>query len=86
MAQMQIHVILTKNEPDEEWRFTARCVEFPGAISDGRTEREALDNVVTAVEDIIRVRRQEARKVVRRKVSTRAQHSRPRMRTAVLHA
>lgn len=37
------------DEPDEEGWIVARIVEVPGAISQGRTRREARENVVDAL-------------------------------------
>lgn len=37
------------DEPDEDGWIVARVVEVPGAISQGKTRREARDNVVAAL-------------------------------------
>ncbi len=37
------------DEPDEDGWIVARVVEVPGAISQGKTRREARDNVVDAL-------------------------------------
>lgn len=42
-------------EPQEEGGFTARCVEIPGAISEGETMTEALQNVREAADLICEV-------------------------------
>jgi predicted RNase H-like HicB family nuclease len=39
-------VILQK---EEEGGYSVRCVELPGAISQGETEKEALDNIRDAI-------------------------------------
>jgi len=39
---------------------TAQCVEIPGAISEGRSEREALKNIQEAIALILDVRRTKA--------------------------
>ena len=36
-------------EPQEEGGFTARCLELPGAISQGETKTEALENIKEAM-------------------------------------
>ena len=36
-------------DPDEEGWIVARVVEVPGAISQGRTRREARENVIDAL-------------------------------------
>jgi predicted RNase H-like HicB family nuclease len=48
----------------EEGGFTAQCVEIPGAVSEGETEKEAMDNIADAIHEILVVRRQEAEKAV----------------------
>jgi len=45
-------VILT---PDlEDGGYTVQCQEIPGAIADGDTEQEALDNIIGALEEVLR--------------------------------
>jgi DNA-binding transcriptional MerR regulator len=45
-------VILT---PDlEEGGYTVQCQEIPGAISEGETEQEALDNITDALEEVLK--------------------------------
>jgi predicted RNase H-like HicB family nuclease len=44
---MQIKVIL---EPSEEGGYTIYVPSLPGCISEGETEKEALDNIKEAVE------------------------------------
>lgn len=39
-------VILQK---EEEGGYSVRCVELPGAISQGETEKEALENIRDAI-------------------------------------
>jgi predicted RNase H-like HicB family nuclease len=53
---MKYTVIL---EPQEEGGFTARCMELPGAISQGETKTEALDNVKEAIGLILEVLRED---------------------------
>ncbi len=57
------HVIL---EEAPEGGYTARCVEIPGAISEGATPDEAVRNVGDAIESIIHVRRSKAQSLTRR--------------------
>jgi len=49
---MRYSVIL---EPQEEGGYTARCLELPGAISQGETETEALENIKEAIGLILEV-------------------------------
>ena len=44
---MKCTVIL---EPQEEGGYTVRCLELPGAISQGETEEEALINIKEAID------------------------------------
>lgn len=53
---MKYTVIL---EPQEEGGFTARCVELPGAISQGETKSEALENIKEAIGLILEVLRED---------------------------
>ena len=53
---MKYSVIL---EPQEEGGFTARCLELPGAISQGETKTEALDNIREAINLILEVFRED---------------------------
>ena len=46
-------------EPQEEGGFTARCVEIPGAISQGETRKEALAHIREAIELVLEVQRDE---------------------------
>jgi predicted RNase H-like HicB family nuclease len=48
-------------EPQPEGGFTVQCIELPGAISQGETVKEALDNIQDAIHLILEVRRDEAR-------------------------
>lgn len=53
---MKYSVIL---EPQEEGGFTARCLELPGAISQGETKTEALENIKEAISLILEVFRED---------------------------
>ena len=50
-----------KKDPDSGW-YAVRCVELPEAISQGKTEKEALTNIKEAIELVLEVREKEARK------------------------
>lgn len=43
---MEYTVVL---EPQEEGGYTVRCLELPGAISQGETKEEALMNIKEAI-------------------------------------
>ena len=60
---MRFRVVL---EPQPEGGFTATCVEIPGAISEGETEGEALDNVSDAIRMIFVHRQADAEATARR--------------------
>ena len=60
---MQFTVRLDKAE---EGGYVVQCVEIPGAISQGETQEEALDNIVDAITSILDVRREEAQRVVQK--------------------
>lgn len=49
-------------DPQEEGGYTAQCVELPGAISQGETKEEALNNIKGAIELILEVQREELHK------------------------
>jgi predicted RNase H-like HicB family nuclease len=53
---MKYTVIL---EPQDEWGYTVRCLELPGAISQGETKEEALANIKEAIGLVIEVLRQD---------------------------
>jgi predicted RNase H-like HicB family nuclease len=53
---MKYTVIL---EPQEEGGYTVRCLELPGAISQGETKEEALKNIKEAIELVLAVLNQE---------------------------
>ena len=38
---------------DEDGWYTAECLDLPGCISQGKTEREAIDNVQDAIKGFI---------------------------------
>ncbi len=43
---MMFHVVLSKDE--EDW-VIAKCPAFPGCVSQGKTEQEALANIKEAI-------------------------------------
>ena len=45
----RLRMTIAYDEPDEDGWIVARVVEVPGAISQGKTRREARDNVVDAL-------------------------------------
>ncbi len=53
--------IRLKKDPDSGW-YAARCVELPEAISQGKTEEEALKNIKEAIELVLEEREEQARK------------------------
>ena len=53
---MKYSVVL---EPQEEGGYTARCLELPGAISQGETKTEALENIKEAIGLILEVLRED---------------------------
>jgi predicted RNase H-like HicB family nuclease len=54
---MKFEVKLT---PDPAGGYTVQCVEIPGAISEGETVDEALDNVREAIQLVLESRREQA--------------------------
>ncbi len=49
---MKYTVIL---EPQDEGGYTVRCLEIPGAISEGETKEEALENIREAIRLVLEV-------------------------------
>jgi predicted RNase H-like HicB family nuclease len=60
MVQRAFTVRLKKDE--ESGYYAARCVELPEAISQGKTEDEALTNVREAIELVLEEHEFEAKK------------------------
>lgn len=50
-----------QKDPDSEW-YAVRCVELPEAISQGRTEEEALANIREAIELVLEEYEERAKK------------------------
>lgn len=53
---MKYTVIL---EPQEAGGYTVQCLELPGAISQGETKEEALENIKEAISLVLEVLSQE---------------------------
>jgi len=53
---MNYSVIL---EPQDEGGYSVRCLELPGAISQGETKTEALKNIKEAITLILEVPRED---------------------------
>lgn len=53
MASKKYRVIL---EPAEEGGYVVRCVDLPGANSQGETIKEALENIKDAIKGILEAR------------------------------
>ena len=45
----QLRMTIAFDEPDEDGWIVAHVVEVPGAVSQGRTQREARENVIDAL-------------------------------------
>ena len=52
-------VVLDK---DEDGGYSAQCVELPAAISQGNTKKQALKNAKEAIELVLEVLKEKARK------------------------
>lgn len=59
--QQRTFTVRLKTDPDSGW-FAARCVELPEAISQGRTEEEALKNVKEAIELVLEEYEEQAKR------------------------
>jgi len=55
---MKYTIILEK---EEEGGFSAQCLELPGAISQGETKEEALQNIKEAIELVLEVINEETK-------------------------
>jgi predicted RNase H-like HicB family nuclease len=53
--------IRLNKDPDSGW-YAVQCVELPEAISQGKTEKEALANIKEAIELVLEEREAEAKK------------------------
>ena len=59
---MEITMLLHDCSLDGESGFAATCVEFPEANGQGKTPEECVQDLRTAVHEILQCRREEARK------------------------
>lgn len=57
---MRYTIILEK---EEEGGYSAQCLELPGAISQGESKEEALNNIREAIEAVLEVLNQEVEKL-----------------------
>jgi len=57
---MKYTIILEK---EEEGGFSAQCLELPGAISQGESKEEAIENMKIAIEAVLEVLNQEAERL-----------------------
>ncbi|MDD4447631.1 MAG: type II toxin-antitoxin system HicB family antitoxin [Methanothrix sp.] len=46
-------------EPQDEGGFTVRCLELPGAITQGESRKEAIENIKEAIGLILEVLRED---------------------------
>lgn len=60
MAQRTFTIRLRKDE--DSGYYAVRCIELPEAISQGKTEKEALANIKEAIELVLEEYEEEARK------------------------
>jgi predicted RNase H-like HicB family nuclease len=58
---MQLTVRMEK-DPDTGW-FVVQCVELPTAITQGKTEEEAMGNIRDAIELVLEENREHAKKL-----------------------
>ena len=56
---MEYRIVLKKGQ---DGYYVAQCLEVPGAISQGRTKEEALRNAKEALELVLDVLKEEAKK------------------------
>jgi predicted RNase H-like HicB family nuclease len=61
MQTSRTFTIRLKKDPDSGW-YAVQCVELPEAISQGKTEKEALANIKEAIELVLEEREAEAKK------------------------
>ncbi len=57
---MKYTIILEK---EEEGGYSAQCLELPGAISQGESKEEALNNIREAIEAVLEVLNQEVKEL-----------------------
>ncbi|MDG6908554.1 MAG: type II toxin-antitoxin system HicB family antitoxin [Nitrososphaerota archaeon] len=61
MQHSRTFTVRLKKDSDSGW-FAIRCVELPEAISQGKTEEEALENIKEAIELVLEEYDEQARK------------------------
>jgi predicted RNase H-like HicB family nuclease len=61
MQTSRTFTIRLKKDPDSGW-YAVQCVELLEAISQGKTEKEALANIKEAIELVLEEREAEAKK------------------------
>ena len=61
MQRARNFTVSLKRDPESGW-YAVRCVELPEAISQGKTEDEALENIKEAIELILDEYEQQAKK------------------------
>jgi len=49
-----------KLEESDEGGYTAQCLEFPAAISEGDTKEDALENIKEAIQLVLEVTQEQA--------------------------
>jgi predicted RNase H-like HicB family nuclease len=57
---VKLKVVLKKDA--DEGGYVARCPALPGCVSQGETKREALENIKEAIEGVLLVLNERARK------------------------
>jgi predicted RNase H-like HicB family nuclease len=50
-------------EKEEEGGYSAQCLELPGAISQGESKEEAIDNIKIAIELVLEALEQETKRL-----------------------
>ena len=54
--------VRTEKDPDTGW-YVVQCVELPAAITQGKTEEEAMKNIKDAIELVLEENREHAKKM-----------------------
>ena len=68
---MDYNVVLTKN-PETGW-FTSEVPSLPGCVSQGKTKKEALDNIKDAIKGyLVSLKKHPEEKIIRKIVSIEA--------------
>ena len=61
MSERRKFTVSLLKDPDSGW-VAAQCVELPAAISQGKTEAEAMKNIREAIELVLKERMENASK------------------------